>query len=178
MNLSKTIGRITRALLVASAGLASIGVGGAAEGSSVTWPTRAWQVGTPASVGLDEETLDILDSDLAAGKYSLVDSFQVFRCGEEVFSRRYPHDYSTIYAKEAATKGPLNARLTGRYNYFDPLWHPYYHAGRLQGRSGNSGTDLFQHRQSHERRRPQTPYYAEGRVDDDDRPRLGRRRSL
>lgn len=22
--------------------------------------------------------------------------------------------------------GPLNTRLTGRYNYFDPAWHPYY----------------------------------------------------
>lgn len=131
MNISNTVGQITRALLVASAGLASMGVGGATEGSSVTWPTRGWQVGTPASVGLDEGTLDNLDRDLAAGKYGIVDSLRVFRCDEEVFTRRYPHDYSKIYAKEAVTKGPLNARLTGRYNYFDPVWHPYYHGTDL-----------------------------------------------
>ena len=131
MNISNTVGQITRVLLVASAGVANIGVGGAAEESSVTWPTRVWQAGTPASVGLDEGTLDNLDRDLAAEKYGIVDSFRVFRCGEEVFTRRYPHDYSKIYAKEALTKGPLNARLTGRYNYFDPVWHPYYHGTDL-----------------------------------------------
>jgi len=43
-----------------------------------------------------------------------------------VFERRYDHDYAATYGKEAHTKGPLNARLTGRYNYFDPAWHPYY----------------------------------------------------
>jgi CubicO group peptidase (beta-lactamase class C family) len=131
MNISNSIRGIARGLLVASAGLASIGVSGAAEGPAVTWPTRGWHAGTPASVGLDEGTLGNLDSDLANGKYGIVDSFQVFRCGEEVFTRRYPHDYSKIYGKEAATKGPLNARLTGRYNYFDPIWHPYYHGTDL-----------------------------------------------
>ena len=131
MNISNSIRGIARGLLVASAGLASIGVSGAAEGPAVTWPTRGWHAGTPASVGLDEATLGNLDSDLANGKYGIVDSFQVFRCGEEVFTRRYPHDYSKIYGKEAATKGPLNARLTGRYNYFDPIWHPYYHGTDL-----------------------------------------------
>jgi CubicO group peptidase (beta-lactamase class C family) len=68
---------------------------------------------------------------LSAGKYGLVDSFQVFRCGEEVFERKFPHDYASIYGKEAKTKGPLNARLTGPYNYFDPTWHPYYHGTDL-----------------------------------------------
>ena len=129
MNISNTLCRITPALLIASAGLA--GIAGATGVPAVTWPTQAWQVGTPAGVGLDESILENLDRDLAANKYGIVDSFQVFRCGEEVFTRRYPHDYSTIYAKEAVTRGPLNARLTGRYNYFDPVWHPYYHGSDL-----------------------------------------------
>ena len=92
-----------------------------------TWPTKGWPKGTPASVGLNEEALASLDVDLASGKYMLVDSFQVFRCGREVFARKYAHDYGQIYGKEVKTKGPLNARLTGPYNYFDPDWHPYYH---------------------------------------------------
>lgn len=90
------------------------------------WPTNGWPHGTPASVGLDEGVLKSLDADLASGKYKLIDSIRVFRCGKEVFARNYPHDYGQIYAKEARTRGPLNARLTGRYNYFDPEWHPYY----------------------------------------------------
>ena len=95
------------------------------------WPTHGWQMGSPASVGLDEKTLADLDVDLGASKEGLIDSFQVFRCGKEVFERRYAHDYASIYGKEAKTKGPLNARLTGPYNYFDPAWHPYYHGTDL-----------------------------------------------
>jgi len=103
----------------------------AAATPAVTWPTKGWPKGTPASVGLDEKTLTSFDADLAAGKYMLVDTFQVFRCGTEVFSRKYAHDYAEIYGKEAKTKGPLNARLTGPYNYFDPDWHPFYHGTGL-----------------------------------------------
>jgi len=81
----------------------------------------------PAALGIDAQPLAALDADLASGKLPLVDSLLVMRCGEVVFDRRYPHDYAATYGKEAHTKGPLNARLTGSYNYFDPAWHPYYH---------------------------------------------------
>src|SRR3984885_3878124 len=81
----------------------------------------------PASVGIDAKPLAALDADIAAAKFPLVDSLLVMRCGKVIFDRRYPHDYAAVYGKEAHTKGPLNARLTGRYNYFDPTWHPYYH---------------------------------------------------
>ena len=70
----------------------------------------------------------------------LVDSLQVFRCGQEVFERKYAHDYGHIYGKEAKTKGPLNARLTGPYNYFDPDWHPFYHGTDLHSMQSVSKT--------------------------------------
>ena len=104
---------------------------GASPSSTVPWPTKGWPIGTLASVGLDEEILKNLDADIASGKYRLVDGFRIFRCGTEVFARKYSHDYGHIYEKEAITKGPLNARLTGPYNYFDPEWHPYYHGTDL-----------------------------------------------
>jgi CubicO group peptidase (beta-lactamase class C family) len=97
----------------------------------VTWPTTGWRYTTPASVDVDKESLESFDADLARGKYMLVDSFQVFRCGAEIFARNYTHDYGEIYRKEAKIKGPLNARLTGPYNYFDPDWHPFYHGTDL-----------------------------------------------
>jgi len=99
--------------------------------AATLWPTHGWEKATPASVGVDESTLAAFDKDLAAGKFDLVDSFAVFRCGKLVFERKYPHDYGKIYGKEAKTRGPLNARLTGPYNYFDPAWHPYYHGSDL-----------------------------------------------
>jgi hypothetical protein len=96
------------------------------------WPTKGWATASPGSVGLDERVLLGLDKDMASGKYSqMMDSFAVFRCGKKVFERTYPHDYTKIYGKEAAERGPLNARLTGRYNYFDSYWHPYYHGTDL-----------------------------------------------
>lgn len=98
----------------------------AATNAPVIWPTKEWLTGVPASVGLDENVLKAFAADLGRGKYMLVDSFEVFRCGKEVFARKYAHDYAQIYGKEAMAKGPLNARLAGPYNYFDPSWHPYY----------------------------------------------------
>jgi len=96
------------------------------------WPTKGWATASLASVGLDEQVLLRLDKDMASGKYSQMwDSFAVFRCGKKVFERTYPHDYAKIYGKEAGERGPWNERLTGRYNYFDPYWHPYYHGTDL-----------------------------------------------
>jgi CubicO group peptidase (beta-lactamase class C family) len=112
----------------------------ASPGIEVKWPTKGWPTGTPASVGLDENVLKSFDADLASGKYELMDSIRIFRCGEEVFARNYPHDYGRIYAKEAKTKGPLNARLTGPYNYFDPAWHPYYHGTDMHSMQSISKT--------------------------------------
>jgi CubicO group peptidase (beta-lactamase class C family) len=79
----------------------------------------------PAAVGLDNAALDMLDRDIAQGKFSLIDHLLVIRCGQNVFERSYPHDYRAAYGAEALKKGPLNAHLTGEYNYFDPQWHPY-----------------------------------------------------
>jgi len=129
-----------RALFAALGAALCFGVVNTHAGPAASWPTHGWQQGTPAGVGLDEHTLLGLDADIAAGKYGLIDSVQVFRCGEEVFERKYSHDYSSIYGKEARTKGPLNARLTGRYNYFDPAWHPYYHGTDLHSMQSVSKT--------------------------------------
>jgi CubicO group peptidase (beta-lactamase class C family) len=104
------------------------------------WPTHGWAKDSPAKVGLDEKVLAAFDADLASGKYALVDSFEVFRCGKTVYERKYAHDYGQIYGKEAKTRGPLNAHLTGAYNYFDPAWHPYYHGTDLHSMQSVSKT--------------------------------------
>jgi len=108
--------------------------------TKVEWPGRDWAMSAPDKVGLDDRPLHVLDADLKSGKYPLVDSFAVFRCGKQVFGRKYEHDYAQIYGKEAKTRGPLNARLTGPYNYFDPAWHPYYHGTELHSMQSVSKT--------------------------------------
>jgi CubicO group peptidase (beta-lactamase class C family) len=111
-----------------------------AQPEQLTWPAKDWPKDTPASVKLDEKILSEFADDLGSGKYALIDSFDVIRCGKHVFHRTYAHDYGTIYGKEAKTRGPLNARLTGPYNYFDPAWHPYYHASPLHSMQSVSKT--------------------------------------
>jgi CubicO group peptidase (beta-lactamase class C family) len=91
------------------------------------WPTDSWPVATPAALGVDAQALAAVDADIRSGHYPLVDSLFVARCGQQVFSATYAHDYGKTFFKEAHERGPLNARLTGPYNYFDPAWHPYYH---------------------------------------------------
>ena len=140
MNTRWETGRAARMLVAAAVAVVCIGVASTRASPPVSWPTRGWHKGTPASTGLDEPTLTGLDSDLATGKYGLVDSFEVFRCGEQVFERKYAHDYASIYGKEARTRGPLNARLTGPYNYFDPAWHPYYQGTDLHSMQSVSKT--------------------------------------
>jgi hypothetical protein len=138
MRQTKPLRRLASMVLAASTAVMGLGI--LKAGPAVTWPTHGWPKAAPADVGLDEKKLTEFDADLAAGKYALVDSFQVFRCGREVFERKYAHDYSKIYATEARTKGPLNARLTGPYNYFDPAWHPYYHGTDLHSMQSVSKT--------------------------------------
>jgi CubicO group peptidase (beta-lactamase class C family) len=121
-------------------GLVAAQVGESKDTGNVKWPTYGWARDSPANVGLDEKVLAALDSVLASGKYSWVDSFAVVRCGTEVFERTYSHDYGTIYAKEAMTRGPLNAHLTGWYNYFDSAWHPYYQGSDLHSMQSVSKT--------------------------------------
>jgi CubicO group peptidase (beta-lactamase class C family) len=119
-------------IVLASTALLFAGKTATPRAAETLWPTNGWATASPASVGLDEQVLLSLDKDMASGKYSqMMDSFAVFRCGKKVFERSYPHDYAKIYGKEAAERGPYNERLTGRYNYFDPYWHPYYHGTDL-----------------------------------------------
>src|SRR5271165_4227281 len=94
--------------------------------ASPNFPTEGWPNSAPEGVGLSSEALLAMDTAFAAGKVPLVDDFLVIRCGRVAFERHYSHDYATIYHKEAHERGPLNAHLTGPYNYFDPAWHPFY----------------------------------------------------
>jgi len=133
--------KLAVALLVgASAVLNFAGCKKEVPAEKTEWPGKEWSMSTPANVGLDEHTFDALDADLKNGKYPLVDSFAVFRCGKEAFARKYEHDDGKIYEKQSKQRGPLNARLTGPYNYFDPAWHPYYQRTGLHSMQSVSKT--------------------------------------
>ncbi len=95
-------------------------------GAQDRFPTKGWPKAEPASVGLDSAALGALDADIASGKYGLVDTMLVIRCGKQVYERTYTHDYGKIYGELAKTAGPLNHDVNGPYNYFSPEFHPYF----------------------------------------------------
>ena len=90
------------------------------------FPTKGWAKTEPANVGLNSRALGALDADIAGGKYGLVDTMLVIRCGQQVFERAYAHDYGKIYGELAKTAGPLNHDVNGPYNYFSGDYHPYF----------------------------------------------------
>jgi len=94
-------------------------------------PTKGWPKSTPDAVGLDAAKLAAFDAVLAGGKYGLVDSLLVVRCGKQAFERSYAHDYGKIYGDHAKTAGPLNHDVSGEYNYFSPQFHPHYRGSEL-----------------------------------------------
>ena len=137
--------------------------------------------------------LAALDADLASGKYGLVDSMLVIRCGKQAFERSYARDYDKIYGERAKKTGPLNHDLHGPYNYFSTEFHPYYEhsdlhtmqsvsktvtsitigvamqRGEFKVRSGRADPEIFRRLQDRERRRSQAADHAAASVDDDRR---------
>lgn len=85
----------------------------------------------PKEMGINAGQLADFDSDIASGKYGLVDSMLVMRCGAIVFDKTYAHDYGQIYGEHAKTEGPLNHDPHGPYNYFSTDFHPYYHGSDM-----------------------------------------------
>ena len=96
------------------------------------WPTPQWAAASPARLGLNKDALAALDRALASGQYGYIDGLLVIRHGQVGYEKAYRHDYAAIYQKDAAQKSALNSSDPGGpYNYFNPWWHPYYHATDL-----------------------------------------------
>lgn len=91
------------------------------------WPTAA-----PAAQGVNGLVLDSLDREIARGAYGNVDRMVVIHRGALIYDRRYAHNYDSIYADSARTRGALNSSdMTGPYNYYNAWWHPTYRRGTL-----------------------------------------------
>src|SRR5260370_37127441 len=98
-----------------------------AAGAQDRFPTKGWPKAEPASVGLDSAALGALDADIASGKYGLVETMLVIRCGKQAYEGAYPHAYGTIYRELAKTAGPLNNDVNGPDNYLNPEIHPHFY---------------------------------------------------
>jgi CubicO group peptidase (beta-lactamase class C family) len=96
-----------------------------------TGNSKDWPKATPKEFGIDPAKLAAFDADIASGKYGLVDSMLILRCGTAVYDKSYPHDYGQIYGERAKKEGPLNHDMHGPYNYFSTNFHPYYNGSDM-----------------------------------------------
>jgi CubicO group peptidase (beta-lactamase class C family) len=87
------------------------------------WPTKQWDTSTPESEGLNPDSLSAFSDKLASGELGYIDGMLVIRNGKIVFEKEYTNDYVSLY--KATNTEP------GKYNYYDPEWHPYYKGTRL-----------------------------------------------
>ncbi len=119
--------RLLRKAVVSAAMLCLFAMSaGAQEGASKPFPA-----GAPKELGFNPDKLAAFDADLASGKYGLVDSMLILRCGKAVYEKNYSHDYGQIYGERAKKEGPLNHDLNGPYNYFNTNFHPYFHGSDM-----------------------------------------------
>jgi CubicO group peptidase (beta-lactamase class C family) len=123
IHLSKASKLVRKIVMTAALALCVFAVSAIAQqaGTSKDWPKA-----TPKEFGIDPQKLAAFDADLASGKYGLVDSMLILRCGTGVYDKTYAHDYGQIYGERAKKEGPLNHDLHGPYNYFSTNYHPFY----------------------------------------------------
>ena len=91
--------------------------------SSTKWPTAGWEIATATSQGVNYDSLYVFSTQLESGDLGYIDGMLVIRNGMILFEKEYTNDYDSLF-KTTGTK-------QGKYNYYDPLWHPYYNNTRL-----------------------------------------------
>jgi len=64
-----------------------------------------------------------MDEEFASGKHGYIDGMLVIRNGHVVYSKKYDQDYETPFRNTNTEPG--------KYNYYDPDWHPYYKGTQL-----------------------------------------------
>ena len=87
------------------------------------WPTTAWEVTSASSQGMNYDSLAAFSAELESGDLGYIDGMLVIRNGMIIFEKEYTNDYESLF-KTTNTE-------PGKYNYYDPNWHPYYNNTRL-----------------------------------------------
>ena len=82
------------------------------------WPTRGWETSKPNLEGMSLDSLSSFSNTLKSGEFGYIDGMLVIRNGKIIFEEKYSNNYDSLF-KTTNTK-------PGKYNYYDPVWHPYY----------------------------------------------------
>jgi len=87
------------------------------------WPTHGWNISTPEEQGMNSDSLFTLSKQLESGDLGYIDGMLIIRNGKIIFEEQYSNNYDSLF-KTTNTE-------PGKYNYYDPNWHPYYKETKL-----------------------------------------------
>lgn len=86
--------------------------------NNTPWPNNGWERSKPALEGMSLDSLSSFSNKLKSGELGYIDGMLVIRNGKIVFEKEYSNNYDSLF--EITNTKP------GKYNYYDPVWHPYY----------------------------------------------------
>ena len=87
------------------------------------WPTHGWNISAPEEQGMNPDSLLTLSKKLENGDLGLIDGMLIVRNGKIIFEEQYSNNYDSLF--NTTNTEP------GKYNYYDPNWHPYYKGTKL-----------------------------------------------
>ena len=86
--------------------------------NNTPWPNNGWERSKPELEGMSLDSLSSFSNKLKSGDLGYIDGMLVIRNGKIVFEKEYSNNYDSLF--EITNTKP------GKYNYYDPVWHPYY----------------------------------------------------
>ena len=86
--------------------------------NNTPWPNNGWERSKPALEGMSLDSLSSFSNKLKSGELGYIDGMLIIRNGKIVFEKEYSNNYDSLF--EITNTKP------GKYNYYDPFWHPYY----------------------------------------------------
>ena len=86
--------------------------------NNTPWPNNGWERSKPALEGMSLDSLSAFSNKLKSGELGYIDGMLIIRNGKIVFEKEYSNNYDSLF--EITNTKP------GKYNYYDPVWHPYY----------------------------------------------------
>ena len=90
----------------------------AKQENNTPWPNNGWERSKPALEGMSLDSLSSFSNKLKSGELGYIDGMLIIRNGKIVFEKEYSNNYDSLFI--------ITNTKPGKYNYYDPVWHPYY----------------------------------------------------
>ena len=86
--------------------------------NNTPWPNNGWERSKPALEGMSLDSLSSFSNKLKSGELGYIDGMLIIRNGKIIFEKEYSNNYDSLFI--------ITNTKPGKYNYYDPVWHPYY----------------------------------------------------